>query len=136
MPCPPAPRLFLGLGCRRGCAAEHVAALLDQVLVAHGLQREQIAGLASIDLKAGEPGLLALAGQLGLALQLYPAARLLACSARLSQRSARVFAASGCYGVAESAALTLADALGPPPSRLLVTRQTSAMASLAIAITR
>lgn len=133
-PLPPAPCLVIGVGCRRGCPVEHLAELLARVLAEQRLAQEAIIGLASIALKAGEPGLLALAEQLRRPLQFYPGERLLACSARLSQRSERVLALTGCHGVAESAALALADTLGQGPSRLLVTRQSSAMASLAIAV--
>ncbi|NNG65578.1 cobalamin biosynthesis protein CobE, partial [Pseudomonas fragi] len=47
--------------------------------------------------------------------------------------SARAFALTGCFGVAESAALALAEQLGGAPARLLITRQNSSVATFALA---
>ena len=133
----PAPSfaLAVGFGCRRGCPGEHLAALLEGALLANNLQARPIAALASLDRKADEPGLLQLAGQLGCDVHVYSAQQLQGYTTRLSHRSARVYALTGCYGVAESAALALAEHLGGGNSaQLLVTRQTSDLASVAIAV--
>ncbi|UVL59290.1 cobalamin biosynthesis protein [Pseudomonas sp. B21-032] len=127
-------QLYLGLGCRRGCPADALSELLTRTLLAHDLPPGAVMGLASIDLKHDEPGLHELARRLGVPLRFYSAAQLAAFESQLSHRSAVAFQHSGCYGVAESAALALAEQLGGP-ARLLVIRTLQADASLALACT-
>lgn len=123
--------LWAGLGCRYGCPASDLLALLAAGLEENGLQAGDLAGLASLDNKRGEPGLLALAQQLSLPLVFFSAQHVLRFEPQLSERSARAFAETGCHGVAESCALALATENGP--ARLVVTRLHSARATLALA---
>lgn len=125
--------LWLGFGCRRGCSALEMGALLFDVLSAHQLKFDQLRGLASLSIKAQEPGLLALAFQLQLPLQTFTAAQLAPYADRLSHRSARAYAETGCLGAAESAALALAEQRSGAIARLLVTRHHTPMATVAIA---
>jgi cobalt-precorrin 5A hydrolase len=127
------PILVVGFGCQRGCPASALRALLDQTLLAHGIALDEIQALASIDLKRDEPGLLELAGQLSLPLTCFSAEQLAGYQARLSHRSAIAFERTGCHGVAESAALALADQLSDSPARLHITRQKGPQATLALA---
>ncbi|MGE8412129.1 MAG: cobalamin biosynthesis protein [Pseudomonas sp.] len=129
-----APALVVGLGCRKGCPASTLRALLDQVLRENGLALQQVQALASIDLKQDEPGLLALAQQLSLRLTCFSSAQLAPYSPRLSHRSQVAFERTGCYGVAESAALAMAETLQGEPARLLVPRQKHPQATLALAV--
>ncbi|MGE7957789.1 cobalamin biosynthesis protein [Pseudomonas sp. NPDC089530] len=131
-----APTLVVGLGCQRGCPVETLRALLDRTLLAHRLDRGQIKALASIDLKREEPGLLALAAQLELPLTCFNSQQLAPYAPQLSHRSAIAFEHTGCYGVAESAALALAEHLARRPPRLLVPRQKCPQATLAVACCR
>lgn len=123
--------LWVGMGCRQGCPASELWTLLAQGLQGNGLQAGDLAGIASLDTKRGEPGLLALARQLSLPLVFFSAQRVARFEPQLSQRSARAFAETGCHGVAESCALALATENGP--ARLVVTRLQSAQATLAVA---
>ncbi|MBF4207440.1 cobalamin biosynthesis protein [Pseudomonas donghuensis] len=125
-------QLYLGLGCRRGCPVDALSALLTRTLLAHDLPPGAVMGLASIDLKRDEPGLHELARRLDVPLVFFSAAQLAAFEQRLSHRSAVAYQHSGCYGVAESAALALAEQLGGP-ARLRVPRSLQADASLALA---
>lgn len=125
--------LWLGFGCRRGCSALEMGALLFDVLSAHRLKFDQLHGLASLSIKAQEPGLLTLANQLQLPLITFSAAELAPYTDRLSHRSARAYAATGCFGAAESAALALAERRTGASAQLLVTRHHTPMATLAIA---
>ena len=125
--------LVVGLGCQRGCEVHSLLALLDGALAAAGIDRSRITALASIDRKRDEPGLLALAQRLNLPLQCYSAEQLAGYEHRLSHRSTLAFAQTRCYGVAESAALALAEHLSNGPALLLITRQKSAQATLALA---
>ncbi|WP_265533291.1 cobalamin biosynthesis protein [Pseudomonas saponiphila] len=131
-----APALVVGLGCRKGCPVTTLRALLEQVLQAHRLESGQLLALASIDLKRNEPGLLQLADQLALPLTCFSSSQLAPYASRLSHRSQIAFERSGCYGVAESAALALAEQLLPGPARLLIPRQKYAQATLALAASR
>ncbi|AZD49213.1 cobalamin biosynthesis protein [Pseudomonas chlororaphis] len=128
-----APTLVVGLGCQRGCPVETLRALLDQTLSTHRIDLGQIKALASIDLKREEPGLLALAAQLGLPLTCFSSRQLTPYVLQLSHRSEIAYEHTGCYGVAESAALALAEQLTRSPAKLLVPRQKYAQATLALA---
>jgi len=130
-----APILAIGLGCRQGCSASTLQELLEQSLQAHGVDLKAIKGLASIDGKKAEPGLLELAQRLNLPLVFFSAAELAPYAPRLSHRSSLAFEQTGCHGVAESAALALAEQLGQTRANLLVSRQKNPMATFALAWT-
>ena len=127
------PTFVVGLGCQRGCPASTLRALLDQALQAHRIELRAVKALASIDLKRDEPGLLELATQLNLPLQYFNSAELAPYQQRLSHQSQIAFERTGCYGVAESAALALAEQLIQAPAKLLIPRQKYAQATLALA---
>ena len=65
--------IYLGLGCRRGTGMQELAAAVEAALAAHRIPRCAVAGAASIDLKADEPGLLAWAREEQLPLTFYTA---------------------------------------------------------------
>jgi cobalt-precorrin 5A hydrolase len=125
--------LVAGVGCRQGCSAEHLAALLERTLARYAEPEARIVGLASLDRKVDEPGLRALAKRLGCALQGFSAEELNRQAAHLTHRSERVLALTGCYAIAESAALALAERHGCCTPRLSIPRQTSPWATLALA---
>jgi len=126
-------KLVVGLGCQRGCELHALLSLFDTALAEAGIERQHITALASLDRKQDEPGLLALARRLNLPLQCFSAEQLAAYEGRLSHKSAVAFAHTGCYGIAESAALALAEQLSPGPARLLITRKKTAQATFALA---
>lgn len=128
-----APTLVVGLGCQRGCPVSTLRALLDQALQAYKIELHQIKALASIDLKREEPGLIELAEQLALPLMYFSSEQLAGYHPQLSHRSDIAFERTGCYGVAESAALALAEQLAQAPAKLLISRQKYAQATLALA---
>jgi cobalt-precorrin 5A hydrolase/precorrin-3B C17-methyltransferase len=123
------PVLALGIGCERGAAAAEIADLARNTLDRAGLAPAAVAVVVSVDLKLAEPGIHALATRLGVPARFFPAARLLAETERLSERSAAAFAATGCWGVAEGAALAAAGECGD----LVVTKQKSRRATCAVA---
>ncbi|MNP29156.1 cobalamin biosynthesis protein CbiG [compost metagenome] len=127
------PAFYAGFGCRRGCPADTLQTLLLQALASQGLALADLHGIASISLKADEAGLQQLAERLGLPLVLYHSAQLQAFEPLLSHRSATAHAHSGCWGVAESAALALASQQPGSTARLLLTRQVLGPATLALA---
>jgi len=128
-----APTLVVGLGCQRGCPASTLRALLDQALQAHRIELRAVKALATIDLKRDEPGLLELATQLNLPLRFFSSAELAGYQQLLSHQSQIAFERTGCYGVAESAALAMAEQLIQAPARLFIARQKYAQATLALA---
>ena len=97
--------LALGIGCERGCAPDELIRLAKRVLVAGGLAPEALACVASLDLKADEPAVNAVADWLDVPLRLFDAATLERETPRLTAPSDVVFRAVGCHGVAEAAAL-------------------------------
>jgi cobalt-precorrin 5A hydrolase len=128
-----APTLVVGLGCQRGCPVTTLRALLDQALQAHQIELHQIKALASIDLKRDEPALVELAEQLALPLTYFSSEQLAGYEPQLSHHSQIAFERTGCYGIAESAALALAEQLTHSPAKLLIKRQKYAQATFALA---
>ena len=104
--------LAMGLGCERGCAPEELVGLARRTLAEVGLAPEAVACVASLDLKADEPAVSAVADALGVPLRLFDAAELERETPRLTAPSETVFRAVGCHGVAEAAALACAGADG------------------------
>ncbi|MCF6763231.1 cobalamin biosynthesis protein [Pseudomonas fragi] len=127
------PSLVIGLGCRRGCSAQELLALIEDSLSQAGIALSAIRALASIDLKLHEPGLRHLATRLNLELEVFSAAQMAEFAPQLSHRSAIALAQTGCSGIAESAALALAAKLSGAPAMLLITRKKSSMATFALA---
>ena len=83
--------LALGLGCERGCAPDELVQLAQRTLDDAGLAREALACVASLDLKADEPAVIAAADALGVPLRLFGAATLERETPRLSAPSDAVF---------------------------------------------
>jgi cobalt-precorrin 5A hydrolase/precorrin-3B C17-methyltransferase len=96
------PSLWLGIGCERNTSLSLLERLVMGTLADRGLAPEAVAGLASIDRKADEPALLALAEQHGWPLRLYAAATL--AGVPVPHPSAAVAREMGTPSVAEAAA--------------------------------
>jgi cobalt-precorrin 5A hydrolase/precorrin-3B C17-methyltransferase len=123
------PVLAIGIGCERGCTAEEIAALAQSTLDEAGLAAGAVAVVVSVDLKVDEPAIHALAASLGVPARFFPASRLLEETPRLTVRSEAAFRATGCWGVAEGAALAAVGASGS----LVVARRQSRRATCAVA---
>jgi cobalt-precorrin 5A hydrolase len=65
--------LIVGVGCRRGTSADAIVTALREALALADCEAGRVRLLASADIKAGEPGLLEAARQLGWPLRLIPA---------------------------------------------------------------
>jgi cobalt-precorrin 5A hydrolase/precorrin-3B C17-methyltransferase len=98
--------LWVGIGCERGSSLELLQWAIQEALKTKGLAQEAIAGLATIDIKADEVGLVALADQWQLPLVTFPA-NLLA-SVPVPTPSAIVELEVGTASVAEAAAIVAA----------------------------
>ena len=126
------PVLALGIGCERSCSAGELSDLAHSALGEAELSPAAVAVVVSIELKLGEPAVHALAEEFGVAARFFSASRLLEETPRLSERSAAVFRATGCWGVAEGAALAAAGREG----KLVVPKRKSSRATCAIARAR
>jgi len=124
------PTLALGVGCERGCDADELENLVDETLKSAGLARESIACVASIDVKADEAAVLALAESLNVPARFFTADELDAQAARLKNPSAVVKAEVGCPGVSEGAALASVGDAG----ELLVEKHKSKRATCAVGL--
>lgn len=100
--------LWVGIGCERGSSRQLIEASLRQVFQAHGLAWGAIAGIATLDLKADEVGLLELCQASGWPLRCFPAKVLQ--SVAVPNPSAVVAAEVGTPSVAEAAALQAVSA--------------------------
>ncbi len=127
------PVYSVGMGCERGCSAEHLRELLDDCLVQANLVMEQIQDISSIDIKADEIGLIALANSLGKPFKTWSSAALAEVESQLSIRSDYVFSVVGVYGVAESAALFSAQEATGDQAELVLNKQKTAKATCSIA---
>lgn len=119
--------LWVGVGCERGTSRELIAAAIGQVCQANNLAEEAIAGIATIDLKADEVGILELCRERSWSLRTFPAEILR--SVEVPNPSKVVEAEVGTPSVAEAAAICAFENLDPaaPPKRiqgkLLVSKQ-------------
>lgn len=127
------PVYVVGMGCERGCPESVLQALLENCVAQVGLTMNQIESLHSIDVKADEPGLIALGRRLGKSFQTWTANELGTVESQLSIRSDYVYQTVGVYGVAESAALVGAASLTDNKAELVLNKQKNAQATCAIA---
>ena len=124
------PTLALGVGCARGCPPEELSELVHGTLKTAGLAKESIACVVSIDVKADEPAVLALADELGVPARFFTAEELNEQADRLKNPSKVVMAEVGCPGVAEGAALAAVELEGD----LLVEKKKTVNATCAVAL--
>jgi cobalt-precorrin 5A hydrolase/precorrin-3B C17-methyltransferase len=121
------PALVAGIGCRRGVPAEELYDALMTTLDDARLDPRCVAALATADLKADEPGLIALAEAIGTPLEVIPTAQL----ATLDPAAFSPSAATERFdlpGVAEPCALLAAN--GP----LIVPKRVFARCTVAVAL--
>ncbi len=102
--------LWVGVGCERGTAEAAIEAAIEGVFQAQHLAQGAIAGIASIDLKADEVGLLAVCQSRHLSLQTFTAEQLK--SVPVPNPSPVVEQEVGTPSVAEAAALLAAGEAG------------------------
>ena len=123
------PVLILGIGCERGCDPQEIAELAERSLAEAGLATEAVSAVVSVDLKLAESGIHALAERLGVPARFFSGERLLDETPRLTEKSEAAFRATGCWGVAEGAALAAAG----PDGSLIVPKRKSRRATCAVA---
>ena len=121
-------RFALGVGCERGIAASELEDLVERTLADADLSPRALAGVFSVDVKADEPAVHALADALGVPARFFDPPTLEALTPRLANPSDAVFREVGCHGVSEAAALAAAGSGGT----LRVTKTKSRRATCAI----
>ncbi|MBK8437849.1 MAG: precorrin-3B C(17)-methyltransferase [Austwickia sp.] len=109
------PSLVVGMGCNAGTGLDHLETLLRQTLADAELAVESVTALTTIDLKAGELGLVQLAARLGVPLVGFPAAELAAQD--VPTPSTVVAGHVGSPSVAEASVLARGAALLVPKQR-------------------
>ena len=127
------PIYTVGMGCEKGCSAEHMQSLLFDCLAQIKLTIDDISSINSIDIKAQESGLIELAAQLVKPYKTFDAVQLSAVEDLLSTKSKYIFSVVGVYGVAESAALYAAQQLSSDVAELVLNKQKTKKATCAIA---
>ncbi|MEM7303004.1 MAG: precorrin-3B C(17)-methyltransferase [Pseudomonadota bacterium] len=121
--------LVMGMGCERGIDPQKAIALAQAALNEQGLAPQSLAAITSIDVKADEVAIHAVADHFGVPARFFAAAELEAQANRLKNPSEIVFAEVGCHGVAEGAALAAAGV----DAELVVEKTKSKRATVAIA---
>ena len=124
------PSLVVGVGASRGAPDDEIETLVRAGLAEAGLAVASVRALATADVKAGEPGILAVAARYGWSLLTFPADALAAQD--VPNPSEVVRAAVGTPSVAEAAALLGARTYGRDAA-LVLPKRAAAMATVAIA---
>jgi cobalamin biosynthesis protein CbiG len=99
--------LWVGIGCQRGVSKLVIRQAIESVFAAYDLDLATIAGLATLDLKANEIGLVEYCQESGWFLKIYSPERLN--SVTVTRSSQLVAALVGTASVAEAAALCAAQ---------------------------
>lgn len=120
----------IGVGCERGTELDELEALADKALREANIAPSAIAGVFSLDLKADEPAVHALAVSLNVPARFFDAETLEAETPRLQNPSDVVFREVGCHGVSEAAALAACG----PEGNLISAKIKSARATCALAL--
>jgi cobalt-precorrin 5A hydrolase / precorrin-3B C17-methyltransferase len=113
--------LWVGIGCERGTSKELIATAIEQVFQANHLAIGAIAGIATIDLKADEVGLVELCQTKNWPLKTYPAEILR--SIPVPTPSEIVASVVGTPSVAEAAAIVAVKAQDSCSTNLLIRKQ-------------
>lgn len=118
--------LVVGIGCNRGTSTTEIEGVVKKVFDEHNLSLLSVRVLATIDLKADEPGLMDFARKSQIKIVTFTPDELN--GVRGIEKSEAVFKATGAYAVSEAAAL-IASGDGP----LIVRKQKAGNVTLAIA---
>ncbi|MPY62764.1 precorrin-3B C(17)-methyltransferase [Streptomyces spongiae] len=124
------PSLVVGVGASRGAPVEEVLGLVEHALRDAGLSVRSVAELATVDAKAGEPGIVGAAGRLGVPVVTYTAEELAV--VRVPNPSDAPLAAVGTPSVAEAAALVRGGELLVPKRKSERADGRPAMATCAV----
>jgi cobalt-precorrin 5A hydrolase/precorrin-3B C17-methyltransferase len=122
--------LIVGVGASKGAPADEIAELIAKALAEAGVVAGSVRALATVDLKADEPGIVETARRNGWPLVTYPAETL--AGVEVPNPSEIVNNAVGTPSVAEAAALTAAREAGRA-AELIAPKRAGAMSTVAVA---
>ena len=128
----PKQMIWLGIGCKRGTASIKIAAAIEHFLEKNKIDRRSIAGLASIDVKAKEKGILEVAIENHWTFQTFTARQLQDQKGDFTA-SAFVNSQVGVDNVCERAAVCAASEEGTSASFLLIRKEIAPGITLAAA---
>lgn len=124
------PSLVVGVGASKGAPVDEVLGLIESTLGEAGLSPKSLAELATVDAKAGEPGIVEAAERLGVPVVTYSAERL--AGVEVPNPSDAPLAAVGTPSVAEAAALVRGGELLVPKRKSERADGRPAMATCAV----
>ncbi|MEV7001429.1 precorrin-3B C(17)-methyltransferase [Streptomyces sp. NPDC093982] len=124
------PSLVVGVGASKGAPADEVLGLIESTLGETGLSLKSLAELATVDAKAGEPGIVEAAERLGVPVVTYSAEQL--AGVEVPNPSDAPLAAVGTPSVAEAAALVRGGELLVPKRKSERADGRPAMATCAV----
>ncbi|MFF6982847.1 precorrin-3B C(17)-methyltransferase [Streptomyces sp. NPDC008343] len=124
------PSLVVGVGASKGAPADEVLGLIESTLGEAGLSPKSLAELATVDAKAGEPGIVEAAERLGVPVVTYSAEQL--AGVEVPNPSDAPLAAVGTPSVAEAAALVRGGELLVPKRKSERADGRPAMATCAV----
>lgn len=127
------PVYSIGMGCERNCALVYLEELMHESLLNAGLSIEQIDSFHSIDIKADEVNLIALAKKYNKPFRTWSIDELSPMKRLLSTHSDYIFNTVGVYGVAESACLVGCQKITNTEPELVLPKHKNAKATCAIA---
>lgn len=128
------PRLYAGLGCRRGIPKDAALAALTELCGAHDLELQAVASLATVTEKADEPALRAAAALLRIPLRTFPAGDLVRCATPNPSEAAGWRFHQPPFSVCEASALLAARADGHSAGLLLPKTAIQGRLTIAVAL--
>lgn len=128
------PRLYVGLGCRRGIPEDAALAALTEIFSARKLETRAVAALSTVTEKADEPALRAAAVRLDIPLRVFPADELARCATPTPSEAAGRRFRQPPFSVCEAAALLTARADGHSARLLLPKIVVQRRLTLAVAL--
>ncbi|MCR5399819.1 MAG: cobalamin biosynthesis protein [Lachnospiraceae bacterium] len=122
-------RYVLGIGCKKGKSADDIEAVAEEIFSEAGIGYEDIYAFASIDLKAGEEGLLAFSARHRIPFVTFTSEMLMQAKGDFSS-SEFVKEVTGCDNVCERAAMLLTKNNG----KLVIGKRKGAGVTMALAL--
>lgn len=119
--------IIIGIGCKKGVAAEAVKESINDALQKLNLRLEHVRLLATVEIKANEPGILKTSDELGLPLRVVSLVEIATC-AKEYKKSQFVKEKIGVWAVCEPAAL-----IAGRKTQLILTKQKYKGVTIAIA---
>ncbi|WP_257008298.1 cobalt-precorrin 5A hydrolase [Bacillus sp. FJAT-45350] len=119
--------VLLGIGCNRGTSKNEIKKVINETLIENNISIHSVKGIATIDLKKDEEGLLEVCNEMGWMFTFYTPAELN--KMPMKNPSDTVFKYTGAYGVSEPAAM-----LASGTNELVLEKKKSGNVTISIAV--